>query len=174
MRINQVMVVPEYNHLDMGTHQANFCEHDIIDAYVSTLCESLENDGIHFSVESKPQAVTQNTLLIYCRSGMGGSCNGTNSSTIYYAETSKKLCEYAIESVSEWGKCYVDTAHKTKERKMPDHPLFSFPDTMAIAVDPFVPGGPRHEEYMVRLPQLGQMLAQAVFGLLLERREIRE
>lgn len=174
MRINQVVVIPEYDEYDFGRREENYCEHDIISGYMESLIEFLDYDGVSLEVKRRDSGkIFPNTMIIYCRSGWGTPVNGTNFSTVYFSKPSKKASEFMIESISEWGKCYVDTAHQTRERKLNGHAYGDIDDTMALVIDPFVPGGPRHEDYMLRLPKLGEMMAQAVFGLLTERKEIR-
>lgn len=175
MRINQVVVVPEYDEYDFGRRDKNYCEHDIISGYLDTFCEFLDHDNIDYKIERRESAaIMPNTLIVYCRSGWMAPVNGTNFSTVYYSEKSKKASELMIESISEWGKCYIDTNHKTRERKMPkDHKFGSYDATMSLLIDPFVPGGPKHDDYMLWLPKLGEMMAHAIYGLLSERKELR-
>lgn len=175
MRINQVVVIPEYDVKHMGRYQRNYSEHDIIDRYVSTLCEFLDHDNISFKLSTKNAVCDPNSLILFCRSGLSEErARRTNFSIIsHIGSKSKKISDFAIETVSEWGKCYVDTQHITRGRQLDENPIEAFgsPDTMGIVIDPFILEGPNHDDYIKRLPKLGEMLALCVFEFMLSRQE---
>lgn len=168
MRINQVVIMPEFHMGNMGQRQANYCEHDIIDAYLSTLCEQLDYDKVEYRITSNFADVHGNTLIMQCRSGFGPVPGSGNYSTIQHKENSFRAAKIAAETISDWGKCYVSHGHKVKRKAVTEGDIWTIDGTMAISVEPFVPGGENHADYIRRLPQLGEMLAQTIMHLIID------
>lgn len=176
MRINQVIVVPAFSKRVYGRYHGRFCEFDVIDAYVPPLVEHLEHDRIPFILYQDGEIILPNSLIIHCSVGWlkTPSKVKTNFSLISYSHAnSKRLAEIAIETVSDWGKCYGDLQHKTKEvANDKENLLLRYKDTMAIAVEPFQLNGPNVDDYLKGGEVFGKMLAQCVYEFLFSRNEM--
>lgn len=177
MRVNQVVVIPAFtNSGSLGRYHGKACEYDVVNAYVEPLCEFLEHDRIPYQLKTDPdEKIFPNSLVLHCGAGWNKmpTKSKNNHSVIGYGQgTSKKLAEIALETISEWGKCYVDLAHKSKEvATLDDNPNLMVDGTFGLFIEPFRLNGPMYEEYLRTAPILGRMLAQCVFEFLAARNE---
>lgn len=177
MRVNQVIVIPAFNNCgNLGRYYGKACEYDVVNSYVETLCEFLEHDRITYQViTDKDELIYPNSLILHCGAGWNKAptkSKNNHSLVAYSQSTSKKLAEIALETVSEWGKCYVDLSHKSREiATYPDNANLDIENTFALYIEPFRLNGPMYEEYLKACPTLGRMLAQCVFEFLAARNE---
>ncbi len=82
------------------------------------------------------------------------------------------LATMVCESLSEWGKSYVDYHHKTANpRAEEDNPYADIRDTFGLVIRPFKLNGVEAEAYMRNLDTLGKTLAYCVNEFLLARGE---
>lgn len=177
MRINQVVIIPEFSKSHLGNHTAKTNEYDVMGAYIETLIEYLEIDRICFYVASNGEVILPNSLILYCSVGWdnGKKPQKYNFSKVSYAQkSSKRFADFAMETLSEWGKCHVDLSHKCKEgANAKAHDCLRFGDTIAVQIEPFLLNGPNSDDYIKHVPVMGRMLAQCIYEFMSSRDEIK-
>lgn len=181
MRVNQVVVVPAFQaNTKPGRYIGRHSEHDVIGSYVTSLVDELDEDLVQHSlyIHGQTQLIMPNSLVLHCGIGWQGNGGGQkalkNVSTITHGPQpgSKKFAEILAESISDWGKCFVDHGHRTKAVELEqDLSFLVVPDTIAISIEPFKINGPNCQDYCTKLYELGQVLSQSLFEFLLSRNE---
>lgn len=177
MRVNQVVIIPSVGNskTDFGRYFGRFCENDAVAAYVEPLCEFLDQDRIRFQAQSPAFVIEPNSLVVYCTVGWDKEPEKlkTNHSTVAYAQaSSRKLGEFTLETVSEWGKCYVDLSHKAKEISNAKDKRLSQENVFAIEISPFCLNGPKVEDYIQRCEVFGKMMSQCIYEFMNAREEV--
>lgn len=166
MRVNQVILIPAFsNDGNLGRYHFNACEYDAMAAYFEPLCEHLDNDRVSFLIQKPEDSIFPNSMVLYC--GIGWESKNdkikSNYSQISYCQqTSRRLCDFFMESASEWGRCYVSHGHKTREMSKAKHSFLDQPNTYAISIEPFKVNGEFFDEYIRHASVLGQMMANTI------------
>lgn len=179
MRVSEVVIVPSVSREGQGRLFGKFSEFDVVNGYVTTLCENLEEDRVNFRVLREGENIYPNSLVLYCSSGfLEKKSKSERNCTIvnYKTPSSVPFAETVVEALSDWGKCYVDYKHKASNPiKLDGHNILNeaaaVENTIAISVQPFHINGPNSGEYMKRLPSLGKILSTCVYDFLLSRGE---
>lgn len=192
--MHQVLVVPGRGHsddeglFDLGRCIGRYSELDVIDGYVSSLVDELENDGIRYQVLPTRQRpgiragerflhVEQFTLVLHlCAGWAEGDAPAKNASSVFFGGGTggaRDLAEALSDAMGDWGQCYVFGHRTTKPGRLKTDTLLGVPDTIAARVEPFALNGADVEEYMRRLPALGEALGRAVSGFLMSRGQAR-
>lgn len=167
-RINQVVIVP-----DLGANKCSgrFSEQEMVQAYVSSLFEHLDEDRITVQIYHELNPIMPNSLVINCLGGWmkttsNARCNIT--SILYGNADSRQFANMLQEVISDWGKCYADFNHRVSNPKLVE---VSDPDVFSVSISPFAINGPSAESYMTKLDQLGREIAHCIMGYLITRSE---
>lgn len=177
MRINSILLIPGAGHGDgqysRGQTTDLLCEADVVDSYLMTLVEYLEEYQIRYSVADtrKPPGIPPrermsvndpNTLRIELSVGyfIVGSCGkprGRNESLVEFSGAEMlPIAETICAFLSEWGKC-GSYGHRVS------NPILN--KEMAegcIRIKPFAINGPDAEVYGARCGFLGRDIAMAL------------
>jgi len=191
-RTHAVLIVPSLGHSDItgkftrGKALGIYNELDIIDAYVATLVEELELDGVRVEVmgtRSKPgirmgdraKEVEKYRMVIHCCSGFADKPDTLkNISTVTCGpRRSFTLANAISEAVNDWGHCHVWGHRSAKVTIGHEDPLLNVDDTLGVRIEPFLINGADVEMYASKLPQLGRSIAAAISSYLLQRNEAR-
>jgi hypothetical protein len=192
IRTHAVLVVPSLGHSDFagkftrGQALGRYSELDIIDAYVATLVEELELDGVRVEVmgtRSRPgirmvdrhKDVEKYRMVIHCCAGWAEKPDTLkNISTVTCGpRRSFTLANALSEAVNDWGHCYVWGHRSAKVTIGHEDPLLNVDDTLGVRIEPFQLNGPDIETYAAKLPQLGRSIASSISSYLLQRNEGR-
>lgn len=167
-RISHVVLVP-----DRATRaHGRFTEREMIDGYVQSLFEQLEEDRAYVSILQNGDPIMPGTLVIHCLGGFlpKPTSSKSNTSSIFYGtEESLQFAEMLHHSLMDWGRCYANFYHKGSLPK-PDASLL-VEGTLSVSVSPFRINGPEAESYMMRLDELGRTIAHCVREFMISRGE---
>ncbi len=180
MRVNQVVVIPEfYSGKGYGRIFEKVSEFDGMISYLHTLCDALDDDGIRYTMYNEADPILPHTLLIHASIGWfepnkkgPKKCISSNISTLSYGKGSTTLAKLFSEAMSDWGKCYVDFHHKTAEPKSePKSTYLNYENTFSVSVSPFMVNAPNAEKYVEHAPVLGKMLANCIHEFVQMRKQ---
>ncbi len=176
MRINQVVLVPGVPRVgDHGHTFGHYSEKEAIYEYVESTLEHLEEDRVAASIHETGGLIMPNTLLVHCFLGWEkpNSKAKSNIATIGFQGTEAlPLANMLCESLSEWGKSYVDYHHKTANPRPEDQsPEGNLPGTIGVFIRPFKLNGMQIDTYMRNADTLGRTIAYCVHEFILGRGE---
>jgi len=176
MRINQVVLVPSFHTISgEGQISGRFSEREAVHGYMESTYEHLEEDRVIVKIHDNTDVILPNTLLIHCYLGWERPQSKAkyNIATIGYIQTEVvPLAMLLCESLSEWGRSYVDYHHKTANPRLEESlPLSDTQSTMSIVLRPFKLNGAESTVYMKNLETLGRTIAYCVNEFLLIRGE---
>lgn len=158
-----------------GYSHGNICEVDIVDRYVASLVDELNEGGIRHRVvntrkapgtalEARFSGYLDWQLPIECAVGINESKKikqQYNSSFVYgNANVPRIFLDELSDVVGHWGALYVH-GHKTAApRGQPQY---------GIRIEPFIINGPSAEEYARRLDKLGRDIGRFLVDFLRSR-----
>lgn len=139
-------------------------EIDVIDLYLPTLIDVLEQNRIMFDVENTRVAkcgsgyFPVNALIAHLKCGwIEPSKRQTNITKSFYSTVGSKSFAYELgESVGEWGSCSVFGHQVANPAKIANDSIITSEHSIAASIEPFALNGPSAEIYCTRLPQLGR------------------
>jgi hypothetical protein len=171
-----VVVIPTLtSEKDFGRFANGLFESQVIQAYTESMIERFDEDRVRYRVFREGDLIEPNSLLLVCSIGWEKntvSMEPNYSKASFGQSTSRKVCELLNEALTDWGKCYADYRHRTKEFSSAKDIILRRKDTLAVKIEPFLLNGPSSDEYAKNLGILGEMLAQAVVEFLAIREEL--
>jgi hypothetical protein len=176
MRINQVLLVPEFSSPGKeGNFHLGACQRDVVDAYLNTLVEGLDENRVTYSVFREGDIILPNSLIVCLSSGwLKPTSTATKqiSEVRYHTPESLHFAKIVCDSISEWGKCYVSYYHRgNRPLTDKDNPFLKVKDTMAVSINPFKLNGENTADYLRWLPKLGEILSECIYDYILSRGE---
>ena len=165
------MIPQFYPGVGYGRIAGKVSEYDAMLSYLTSLCDSLDDDGLRYQIYDKDEPVMPHTLLIHASIGWfepgkgQKKCITSNLSSVHYGKSSTTIAKLFSETMSEWGKHYVDYHHRTAEprlnNKIADLDCPS-DEVFTISVSPFIVNAPNAEDYVKFSPILGKMMATCI------------
>lgn len=164
--------MPAFTHKNLGRYHGKANEYEAVNCYLQELSECLDNDGVRHRIEKEDAQIFPNSLVIYCSVGWATGNRKSNSSSISYGQAnSRVVASLFTETLSDWGKCYVNLGHTAKLSNSDKRAFLNVPDTMGISVEPFKLNLDSSSEYIQRAKNLGKTMAHCLFEFLLSRNE---
>lgn len=175
-KFSGVAVIFDWGVQDRGESAGLYSQADVVDGYGHRVNEELDYENVrtHFIDTRRTPVRTEAQRLDEVPSGFVPvflSCDWhkrpreLNSSVIEFSgEVLYKLAESVCFSLSEWGRCYV-WGHRVMR------PIAVEGEREFIRIKPFALNGPHADEYVKRLPKLGEDLGRAIGEYLIERGE---
>ena len=179
MTPTHVTIVPSAGHCDDGGKYTRgrtvdtTAEVDVVDRYVQTLDETLEEFGVSHNImatrgspgimESQRAACARkNSIILELGVGWFENTPKRNHSEVYYgADVSRQLAQSVAETIGDWGRCTC-FSHVTGTPKKSTKPILCVAGTMGIRIEPFALNGPNYNDYLPRVAPLGRYIAITV------------
>lgn len=171
-RIHEIVIIPSAGHQGAGYsrgHTADaLAEVDIVDQYVRSLVDELENAAIRHRVVAtrkapgtSPENWFQNcehSLPVLCTVGWDKSVNKSSTQNVsavrFGPEVSAILASGLVDTMAHWGSLYVH-GHRRATPVQDEK-------ARGIVVEPFRLNGPGAKEYAARLDKLGRDLGRFI------------
>ncbi len=174
-RIHEIVLIPSAGHLGPGVYTRGhtvraMAEVDLVDQYVRSLVDELDQSSIRYSIVPTRKApgvepgrrydgtAEVNSLPILCTVGWDKSVHksgGTNISAIRCSpKVGSSLASGLVETMAHWGALYVHGHRRSNP---------TVDDTVAgIVLEPFRINGPDAEQYAAKLDKLGRDLGRFI------------
>lgn len=180
MRIHEVLIVPGLGHLgpgvyDCGNAVGSMIEVDLIDKYVASIADELDNAAIRhriaptrkapgFTPAERLEGIYPHTLILHCRIGWTDKRGKTanNVSDVYYTPGARNLAQGMSEVFESWGNLYVYGHRVAKPEEDTEDTLLSIPGTWGVRLEPFRLNAPHALEYARWLDKLGRDIGRYV------------
>lgn len=184
MRVNQITIVPSAGwSTDDGKYSRGHdigwtAEVDLVDAYVSYLADTLEQEGIRHTLlntrkypgipdSSRAQAINVNTLVIHCAVGFhknfeNVALDANVSRVFYHLSSTYTLARDLAEAVGQWGELTVH-GHRAGKAAQDRQDALLFPEgSQGVRVEPYLINGPSVAEYTKHMARLGRDLGNTI------------
>ncbi len=157
----------------MGRYFGKLCEYDLMFAYMESLMDHLDDDGLNYVKQTTDDLIYPNSLVLHFKFGWQKDDKKCASACVSYANIASREIGMAIyEGVSDWGKCYATHSHSTKRQESDKRAFLKKKDTLGVSVEPFKLNCAENEAYAARANEFGKIMAHVVFEFLKGRGEL--
>lgn len=183
-RIHEFLLIPGVGHFgpgayDRGHVMGNLIEVDLVDKYVATMADELDQSAIRhricatrkapgLSQEARFKDCFEYVLPVQCRIGWSHAKKIKpihNQTTVYYGtDVPSAFAAELVDIIRHWGSIYVTHGHKAAAPVPTD-------GLRGISIEPFFLNGPNAPDYCRWLDKLGRDLGRYLADYARSRQE---
>jgi hypothetical protein len=180
LRIHEVIIIPGAGHVGNGTYDrgrvmGSYAEVDLVDRYVATLIEELDNSSIRhriaptrkapgLSLLQYAQQIPSHSLVLHCTIGWNDSKtvkSPTNISCVSRNERADYVARGLSDVIGHWGALYAH-GHRTGKPIPDNDDVLMRIETPVMRLEPFQVNGAAVNEYAKWAPKLGRDIGRFV------------